>query len=65
MLADRSIAFKLILVITLCCTVIFAAILGYNYYHSRLILQKELRSDARNLALSSVNRVETVLTSVT
>jgi phosphoserine phosphatase RsbU/P len=65
MLSDRSIAFKLILVITLSCALIFAAILGYNYYRSRLILQKELESNARNLALSSVNRVETVLISVT
>ena len=65
MLADRSIAFKLILVITLSSALIFTAILGYNYYRSRLILQTELESNARNLALSSVNRVETVLTSVT
>ncbi|MEI8356174.1 MAG: SpoIIE family protein phosphatase [Deltaproteobacteria bacterium] len=65
MLANRSIAFKLILVITLCNALIFTAILGYNYYSSRLILQTELQNDARNLAMSSVNRVETVLTSVT
>lgn len=62
---DRSIAFKLILVITLSGTLIFAAVLGYSYYRSRLLLQKELENNARNLALSSVNRVETVLTSVT
>jgi phosphoserine phosphatase RsbU/P len=64
-LANRSIAFKLILVITLCNALIFIAILGYNYYRSRLVLQTELESNARNLALASVNRVETVLTSVT
>jgi sigma-B regulation protein RsbU (phosphoserine phosphatase) len=65
MLTDRSIAFKLILVITLSSALIFTAILGYNYYRSRIILQKELENNARNLAMSSVNRVETVLTSVT
>ncbi|HTP66572.1 MAG TPA: SpoIIE family protein phosphatase [Geobacteraceae bacterium] len=65
MLADRSIAFKLILVFTLSSALIFTAILGYNYYRSRIILQRELENNARNLALSSVNRVETVLTSVT
>jgi sigma-B regulation protein RsbU (phosphoserine phosphatase) len=62
---DRSIALKLILVITLSSALIFTAILGYNYYRSRIILQQELENNARNLALSSVNRVETVLTSVT
>ncbi len=65
MLTDKSIAFKLILVITLSSGLIFTAILSYNYYRSRAILQRELENNARNLALSSVNRVETVLTSVT
>lgn len=64
MLADRSIAFKLIFVITLSGTLIFAAVLGYNYYRSRLMLQQELENNARNLALASVYRVDTVLTSV-
>jgi len=63
--ADRSIAFRLILVITLSGTLIFSAVLGYNYYRSRLVLQNELEQNAENLAMSSVNRVETVLTSVT
>ncbi|MRR54732.1 MAG: HAMP domain-containing protein [Deltaproteobacteria bacterium] len=63
--ADRSIAFRLILVITLSGTLIFSAVLGYNYYRSRLVLQNELQHNAENLAMSSVNRVETVLTSVT
>ena len=45
MLADKSIAFKLILVITLSSALIFTAILGYNYYRSRIILQKELESN--------------------
>jgi len=64
MLTNRSIAFKLILVITLCSIGIFTTILGYNYYHSRLVLIKELESNARNLTLASVNRIETVLNGV-
>jgi len=64
MLTNRSIAFKLILVITLCNACIFASLLGYNYYRSRLVLRKELAQDARNLTMASVNRIETVLTAV-
>jgi sigma-B regulation protein RsbU (phosphoserine phosphatase) len=65
MFGDRSIAFKLILVITLCTSLIFTLILGYSYYRSKSVLQRELENNARNLALSSVNRVEAVLASVT
>jgi phosphoserine phosphatase RsbU/P len=65
MLTNRSIAFKLILVITICSACIFTVIFGYNYYRSRHLLQKELESNASNLALASVNRVETVLAGVT
>ena len=61
----KSIVFKLILVITLCSVLIFAVTLGYNYYESRLILEKELENNARNLAMSLVNRVESELVSVT
>ncbi|MGZ4997654.1 MAG: SpoIIE family protein phosphatase [Methylobacter sp.] len=61
----NSIAVKLVLVITLSSAVIFAVTLGYNYYQSRVILQNELESNARNLALSLVNKVETQLAAVT
>jgi sigma-B regulation protein RsbU (phosphoserine phosphatase) len=60
----NSIATKLVLVITVFSAVIFAVTLGYNYYQSRVILQKELESNARNLAMSLVYRVETKLTAV-
>jgi sigma-B regulation protein RsbU (phosphoserine phosphatase) len=59
-----SIVTRLVLVITLCSALIFTATLGYNYYRSRQILEKELESNARNLAMSLVNRVETELVSV-
>jgi len=61
----NSIVVRLVLVIVLSSVVIFAVTLGYNYYQSRVILQNELESNARNLALSLVNRVETQLTAVT
>ncbi len=60
----NSIVIKLVLVITLCSTLIFAATLGYNYYRSRVILEKELENNARNLAMSLVYHVETELVSV-
>lgn len=60
----RSIAFKLILVFSVCSTLIFAVTLGYNYYRSRLLLEKGLQESARDVVRSSVNRVETVLASV-
>lgn len=65
MLGDRSIASRLILVITVSTSLIFTTILGYSYHRSKTILQRELENNARNLALASVNRVETVLSSVT
>ncbi len=61
----NSIVIKLVLVITLCSSLIFAVTLGYNYYRSRILLVKELEGNAHNLALSLVNRVETELSSVT
>ncbi|NTV98115.1 MAG: SpoIIE family protein phosphatase [Chlorobiaceae bacterium] len=64
MKANRSIVVRLIFVITFCSTLIFMAVLGYNYYRSRVLLEKELENNARNLALSLANRVETELVSV-
>ena len=60
----NSIVVKLVLVITLCSTLIFAVTLGYNYYRSRIILEKELENYARNLAMSLVYHVETELVGV-
>ena len=64
MLARTSIATRLVLVITLCSALIFAVILGYNYHRSRVMLEQELESNARNLAGSLVHRVETELVAV-
>jgi sigma-B regulation protein RsbU (phosphoserine phosphatase) len=64
MLANESIVRKLVLVITVSSAAIFAVALGYNYMSSRAMLEQELESNARNLALSLVNRVEIELSSV-
>lgn len=61
---SKSIVTRLILVISLCSALIFTVTLGYNYNQSRLVLEKELENNARNLALSIVNRVESELVSV-
>jgi len=60
----NSIAFRLALVIALSTALIFAVVLGYNYYQSRQLLEQELEHNARNLTLSLVNRVETELVAV-
>jgi len=60
----NSIVTKLVLVITLCSTLIFAVTLGYNYYRSRVVLENELEANARNLAMSLVYHVETELIGV-
>lgn len=64
MLGKNSIVIRLVLVIMFFSAVIFVVTLGYNYYQSRMILRKELESNARNLAMSLVHRVETQLTAV-
>ncbi len=63
--ARNSIVTRLILVIALSSAAIFAVTLGYQYRRSRAFLQRELESNARNLALSLVHRVETRLAAVT
>ena len=61
----NSIVVRLAVVTTVCSALIFAATLGYNYTRSRTILEQELESNARNLALSLVYRVESELAKVT
>lgn len=61
---NRGIAFKLILLILASSTLIFMLIFGYNYYISRRIIVKNVEENARNLALTTVNRIETAMHSV-
>jgi len=64
MFTNRSIAYKLILVITACSAVIFTVTIGYFYHSSRVTLERELENNARNLVFASVNSVETDLTAI-
>ena len=63
-IVPATIAARLILVVTLSSSLIFAAMLGFNYMRSRTLLEKEVASSAHNLVLASVNRVEAALGSV-
>ena len=64
LILPRTIAVRLILVVTLSTSVIFAAMLGFNYLRSRALLEKQVAGSAHNLALASVNRVEASLGAV-
>jgi len=64
MFTTNSITTRLILVITLCSASIFAITIGYFYQSSRVALERELESNARNLVLASVNRVDKELTAI-
>jgi len=61
MIKIRSIAFKLTFFILTSCTIIFALIFGYNYLISRKIIVKNIEGSAKNLALSTVNKIESIL----
>ncbi|MFM1770408.1 MAG: hypothetical protein RJA22_2937 [Verrucomicrobiota bacterium] len=63
--APHSIVLRLVLIIACSSALIFGVTLGYNYHRSRAILRHELESNARNLALALVGRVETQLVAVT
>ncbi|MBK5914200.1 SpoIIE family protein phosphatase [Rhodocyclus purpureus] len=60
----RTIGARLILVVTLSTSVIFATMLGFNHLRSRTLIEKEVAASAHNLALASANRVEAALGSV-
>lgn len=57
----RTIGARLILVVTLSTSVIFAGMLGFNHLRSRALIEKEVASSAHYLAQASANRVEAVL----
>lgn len=62
---DRhSLTVRLLGVVWLVISLVFALALGYVYFSSRATLEQEVREASRNLALSLVNRVETQLTAV-
>jgi phosphoserine phosphatase RsbU/P len=63
-LKNRGITFKLILFFTLSSALIFLLLFSFNYRFSRRMIEKNVEDNARNLALSKVNRIESVLLSV-
>lgn len=60
----RTIAARLIMVITLSASIILAGMLSFNHFRARTLIDKEVATSAHNLALASANRVEAVLGSV-
>jgi signal transduction histidine kinase/CheY-like chemotaxis protein/HAMP domain-containing protein len=63
-LRDRGLAFKLVLYLFTSVAIVFAAIFLYNYYISKQRVEKQLKTSAERLTLSSVSKIETVLSSV-
>jgi len=61
MIKNKGIAFKLTFFVLASSAVIFLVIFGYNYIISRRIIVKNIESGAKNLALATVNRIESVL----
>lgn len=64
MLKNRGITFRLTILITLSSSLIFLLIFSYNYYASRRMIEKNVKENAGNLAISAVNRIEIMLRSV-
>jgi len=61
MIKRRSLGFKLAFYILASCTVIFAVIFVCNYFISRETIVKNIKQCAKYLALSTVNKIESVL----
>ncbi|MDQ1336387.1 MAG: phosphoserine phosphatase RsbU/P [Thermodesulfobacteriota bacterium] len=58
---NRGIAFRLVFLILISDAAIFVCIFGYNYRVSRQIIEKDIRANARNLVMATVNRIDTAL----
>jgi sigma-B regulation protein RsbU (phosphoserine phosphatase) len=61
---SRGLALKLTLLVLASVGLIFSAVFIYNYEISRRIITRNLEQNARNLALATVNRIDTVLRGV-
>lgn len=61
MLKNKNITFKLILLFSASSALILAAIVGLNYVFSRKMLEKNVEENARNLTMSTVYRIESIL----
>lgn len=60
----HRIAARLVVVFSFFSTLIFGAVLGYNYYQAREMITAKLEMDARHLAAATTGRVETVIAAV-
>ncbi len=60
----RGLAFKISLMILTGTAVIFTAAFGYNYIYSREQILQDVETNARNMTLAAVGRIETVLRGV-
>ena len=57
----RTIAARLILLVSLGTSLILAGILGFSHLRARALIEAEVASSARYLALASAHRVEAAL----
>jgi sigma-B regulation protein RsbU (phosphoserine phosphatase) len=64
MLRNRGLALKLIVLILSSITLIFSAVLTYNYFFSRQIITNNIERNANHLTLATVNRIDRVLSAV-
>ncbi|MCX5677568.1 MAG: SpoIIE family protein phosphatase [Candidatus Omnitrophica bacterium] len=61
MLKNKGITFKLIVLFSVSSALILSAIVELNYVFSRKMLEKSVEEGARNLTMSTVYRIETIL----
>lgn len=64
MARNRGIALRLSIWILACITFIFFVIFTYNYLVSRQIIRQNVERNAENLALSTVNKIDSVMKAV-
>ena len=61
MIKNRGLALKLTLLILASVTMIFSCVFTYNYFYSRRMITDNIEENARNVALVTVNRIDTIL----
>jgi len=61
---NYGLAFKISFYVLSCSAIIFLSIFIYNYKISKNILLENVKENTKNLTLSSVNQIETILTAV-
>jgi phosphoserine phosphatase RsbU/P len=64
MIKNKSLAFKFILFISGSSILIFLAIIGLNYQLSKTIIMSQIRQNAENVALRTVNKIEADLAAI-